>query len=114
VQVDEPALVLDLNPNERAAFEFARLETKLGVYAGSHRFRRADQEADLAGANVSEQMLVCLGVLVGLHERDLRCRNANAHELAADPAVGGKRLHFSTLIVPKSEKIICAAPGRSN
>ena len=112
MQVDQPALVLDLNPNERAAFEFARLETTPGVYAGSHRFRRADQ--DLAGANVSEQTLVCLGVLVGLHERDLRCRNANAHELAADPAVGGKRLHFSSLIVPKSEKIICAAPGRSN
>ncbi|APO70144.1 hypothetical protein IE4872_PC00113 (plasmid) [Rhizobium gallicum] len=40
MQVDEPALVLDLNPNERAAFEFARLETKLGVYAGSDELIR--------------------------------------------------------------------------
>jgi hypothetical protein len=36
-----------------------------------------------------------------------------ADQFVADPAIGREAPLFSTLIVPRSEKIICAAPGSS-
>ena len=56
--------------------------------AGAHRVRGANQEADLAGADVAEQPLLRLGLLVVLHEGNLRGRHVHADELIADPAIG--------------------------
>ncbi len=64
------------------------LEAQLGVDAGAHGFRRADQEPDLAGIDVSEQTLLGLRASVILHEGDFRRRNAPSHEFVPDPAIG--------------------------
>ena len=65
-----------------------RLQPKLGVDPRAHRFRRADQETDLASAHVTEQPLLGFGLLVVLHEGDLRCRHTEPNQLVADKTIG--------------------------
>ncbi len=85
---DATLALLDLRRQPRHVEVVQRLQPELGVDAGPHRLGRADQEADLAGAHVAEQPLLRLGLLVVLHESDLRRGHAHADEFVADPAVG--------------------------
>jgi hypothetical protein len=73
---DAALALLDLRGQPGHVEMVQRLQPELRIDAGAHRVGRADQEADLAGANVAEQALLGLGLLEVLHEGDLGCRHA--------------------------------------
>ncbi|CDX36071.1 5-methyltetrahydropteroyltriglutamate-homocysteine S-methyltransferase [Mesorhizobium sp. SOD10] len=112
VQIDEPALVLDLNPNERAAFEFAygqlskaapELKIMLATYfgplgdsletaislpvAGLHLdLSRAPEQLEAAGRLAPKDLVLSLGLING---RNVWRANLNAILDRIKPTVAG-------------------------
>ena len=91
----DPALaLLDLRGQPRHVEMVEGFEAPLGVDAGPHGLRRADENPDLAAIDRVEQALFRRGLLVVLHEGDLSRWHAAGDKGILDPAIGGEATGF--------------------